>query len=65
MLDEIGINLGEQMVAAPGKQPAAAVAQQEAAPEAMGIGSGAAAGGGEGDGIDDDLQARLNNLRRT
>ena len=58
VLDEIGVNLDSEMVTAPGQKQA--VAQAVAAePEAIGT---SASGGG--DGIDDDLQARLNNLRK-
>ncbi|KAL0035316.1 hypothetical protein WJX77_000643 [Trebouxia sp. C0004] len=58
VLDEIGVNLDSELVKAPGqKQAAAQVVAAE--PEAVGT---SAAGGG--DGIDDDLQARLNNLRK-
>ncbi|KAK9818100.1 hypothetical protein WJX72_007167 [[Myrmecia] bisecta] len=61
VLDEIGINLDSQLLTAPAsKQQQAVAAPVEAAPEAIG-----AASGGGGDGIDDDLQARLNNLRKT
>lgn len=59
VLDEIGINLDEQMVGAPGHKqaaPAAAAAEPHTA-EPM----GAAAGGAD---ADDDLQQRLNNLRK-
>ena len=41
VLDEIGVNLGEQMVSAPGKAGAiAAQAAAEPEPEAMGLGAG-------------------------
>lgn len=57
VLDEIGINLDTQLVTAPGQAIAApAVA---APPQAEAVGAGG------GDGIDDDLQARLNNLRKS
>ena len=58
VLDEIGVNLDSELVKAPGQKQAAAQAVA-AEPEAIGT---SAAGGG--DGIDDDLQARLNNLRK-
>ncbi|CAL5227573.1 g10568 [Coccomyxa viridis] len=95
VLDEIGINLGEQMVAAPGQKAQVAntqAAEQHAEPMGAGVGAGAGsghgpgAGGGSGhpppggpaggggggggapvagDGIDQDLQARLDNLRKS
>jgi charged multivesicular body protein 2A len=59
VLDEIGVNLDSEMINAPGqKQAVAAPVAAEAEP----IGQASGAGG---DGIDDDLQARLNNLRKT
>lgn len=60
VLDEIGVNLDEQLVGAPGGKQAApaAAASERQAPAAM----GESAGGGED--VDDDLQARLNNLRK-
>ena len=60
VLDEIGVNLDSELVGAPGHKqaaPAAAAAEHHAA-EPL----GAAAGGGND--ADDDLQARLNNLRK-
>lgn len=60
VLDEIGINLDTDLVAAPGQM--AAQPQAVAAPQAEALGAAAA---GPGDGIDDDLQARLNNLRKS
>ena len=78
VLAEIGVNLDSQMVAAPGGRVAqAAAAPAEAVPQAMGAavggggggggGGGAAGGGGGGgdSGLDDDLQARLDRLRKT
>ena len=58
VLDEIGVNLDSELVKAPGQKQAAAQAVA-AEPEAIGT---SAAGGS--DGIYDDLQARLNNLRK-
>ena len=58
VLDEIGVNLDSELVKAPGQKQAAA---QVVAAEPEAIGTSAAGGG---DGIDDDLQARLNNLRK-
>ena len=61
VLDEIGVNLDSELVGAPGHKqaaPAASAAEHHAA-EPM----GASAGGGGND-ADDDLQARLNNLRK-
>jgi len=55
VLDEIGCNLNSQLVDAPQQgvtQPAAAAAR---VPEAMSAG---------GEGLDDDLQSRLNALRK-
>lgn len=56
VLDEIGINLNAEMLSAPGNNPAAVPAAQQgvAQPESAGAGS-----------IDGDLQARLDNLRRS
>lgn len=82
ILAEIGVNLDQQLVAAPAKQriQQAQQAQQEMAPQAMGAtaggGSGSGGGGGNGSGsgggmgggdsgLDDDLQARLDRLRKT
>ena len=78
VLAEIGVNLDSQMVAAPGGRVAqAAAAPAEAVPQAMGAavgggggggggsGGGAAGGGGGDSGLDDDLQARLDRLRKT
>ncbi|GBF90675.1 hypothetical protein Rsub_03247 [Raphidocelis subcapitata] len=87
VLDEIGINLGNQMVSAPDMPVAAPAAAAPVAAMAEGPmggggggagpsggaggggggGGGAAAGGGGGggSGIDEDLQARLDNLRRS
>ena len=68
VLDEIGVDLDTNLVSAPAGKGKAA--QQEAAPEAqhaepMGQGASGGEGGGTGGGfIDDDLQARLNNLRK-
>jgi charged multivesicular body protein 2A len=62
VLDEIGIGLNEQLASAPNK--AKPVQQAAAAPmeaEALGAGGGSSAAGG---GLDDDLQARLDNLRK-
>ena len=96
VLDEIGVSLGQDLVAAPGVKTAAAVrapAAAEPAAEAVGAGGGsapppppraaappprpppaAASGSGaaappppppaEGPGLDDDLQARLDALRK-
>lgn len=58
VLDEIGVNLDSELVKAPGQKQATA---QAVAAEPEAIGTSTAAGG---DGIDDDLQARLNNLRK-
>ncbi|KAL3148742.1 hypothetical protein ABBQ38_014153 [Trebouxia sp. C0009 RCD-2024] len=58
VLDEIGVNLDSELVKAPGHKQAV---PQAAAAEPEAIGASAAVGG---DGIDDDLQARLNNLRK-
>ena len=58
VLDEIGVNLDSELVTAPGHKQAA---PQATAAEPEAIGTSAA---GAGDGIDDDLQARLNNLRK-
>ena len=66
VLDEIGVDLDTNLVSAPMRGKAK---QQEAAPEAAGQQAepmGQSAGGGDAgsSGIDDDLQARLNNLRK-
>lgn len=71
VLDEIGINLNSQMVSAPDMPIAAPAAP---APVAVaegpmggggGTGPGPSVGGGGGSGIDEDLQARLDNLRKS
>lgn len=54
VLDEIGINLDTEMVNAPSKNPIAAPAAPQMVPQAEAA-----------DGIDMDLQARLDNLRRS
>mmetsp|Transcript_4643 Transcript_4643/g.16632 ORF Transcript_4643/g.16632 Transcript_4643/m.16632 type:complete len:227 (+) Transcript_4643:232-912(+) len=59
VLAEIGLSLDEQLVNAPTAQPQG---QPSAAQEANG--ATALAEGGGGGGIDDDLQARLDNLRK-
>lgn len=56
VLDEIGVNLDSELVKAPGQKQAAAL-PVAAEPEAI----GASASGGD---LDDDLQTRLNNLRK-
>eukprot|EP00775_Hariotina_reticulata_P011251 gene11251-11400_t len=61
VLDEIGISTTTQLVSAPDMPVATAVPQQQAVP-AM---AEAAGGGGASAGIDEDLQARLDNLRKT
>ncbi|KAL3137424.1 hypothetical protein ABBQ32_006945 [Trebouxia sp. C0010 RCD-2024] len=58
VLDEIGVNLNSELVKAPGHKqavPQAAAVEPEAVRTSTAVG---------GDGIDDDLQARLNNLRK-
>eukprot|EP00897_Mesotaenium_endlicherianum_P004402 jgi/Mesen1/3990/ME000210S03231 len=61
VLDEIGVDLDAQLVATP-----ATAAQPAAAQPAGKVAQATAAGGGGDDpGIDSDLQARLDNLRRT
>eukprot|EP00879_Flechtneria_rotunda_P001741 GHRR01001904.1.p1 GENE.GHRR01001904.1~~GHRR01001904.1.p1 ORF type:complete len:227 (+),score=85.96 GHRR01001904.1:177-857(+) len=60
VLDEIGISTTTQLASVP-DMPVAAAAQQQQQVPAM---AEAAAGGG-GAGIDEDLQARLDNLRKT
>ena len=69
VLDEIGVDLDTNMVSAPARGNKAS--QQEAAPEAagqhaepMGQSAGGGDSGGGGGGLDDDLQNRLNNLRK-
>lgn len=60
MLDEIGCNFSAQLVSAPGSTPAVGApvaAQPQAIAEPMGAGGGGA-------GLDMDLQARLDNLRK-
>lgn len=60
VLDEIGISTTQQLVSAPAQAvPAVPAAPTPVAAEAMG------AGGGAGEGIDQDLQERLNNLRKS
>lgn len=65
VLDEIGIDLDQQLVNAPAGQ-AQPQAQASSGKVAQAAGAGGGGGGGppEGDGIDSDLQARLDNLRR-
>ncbi|KAI3438831.1 hypothetical protein D9Q98_001248 [Chlorella vulgaris] len=78
VLDEIGINLDSALVSAPGQRVAAAApAAAAAVPMAQPMGAGEAAGGGGGSGgggpaggggdagLDDDLQARLDRLRKS
>ena len=67
MLDEIGINMNMEMASAPGRK--AQVEQPTAAkPMAAAMGANGGGGGGGGDegggGLDDDLQARLDALRK-
>ena len=58
VFDEIGINLNSQLASVPtGGQQVAAAAPPQQQPEAVG------AAEAMGDGIDEDLQARLKNLR--
>ncbi|BAF28900.1 vacuolar protein sorting-associated protein 2 homolog 1 [Oryza sativa Japonica Group] len=57
VLDEIGIDVNSELVGAPSTAVAAPVGAGKVAAQAE------AAGGGDG-GIDDDLQARLDNLRK-
>jgi len=67
VLDEIGINMETGLMDAPStSQVAAPAVAAPAAPVAEAIGGEAVGGGagGGGAGIDDDLQARLDNLRR-
>jgi hypothetical protein len=66
VLDEIGIGLNAQMTSAPANR-----VQQQQQQEAAGsrvaegpMGAEAAGGGGGGGGLDEDLQARLDNLRK-
>lgn len=56
VLDEIGVNLDSELAKAPGQRQAVAV-PAAAEPEAI----GESAGGAD---LDDDLQTRLNNLRK-
>ncbi|KAJ3680813.1 hypothetical protein LUZ60_015302 [Juncus effusus] len=63
VLDEIGIDINNQLVGA----PTSSVAKPEAATQKVAQSEGAAAAGAgssEDPGIDDDLQARLDNLRK-
>ena len=70
VLDEIGVDLGQAMGEAPsGLQknavPDGRVAEAIGAPSGGGLGGGGDGGGGGGlGGADDDLQARLDSLRR-
>jgi len=57
VLDEIGININQELVNAP-SSAVAAPAAKNSAPQAE------ASAANDGGGIDDDLQARLDNLRR-
>ncbi len=68
VLDEIGVNLDVDLVNAPGQKhavaqaaPAAGVAAE---PEAMGAAAGGGGGGPGGSSVEDDLQARLDALRK-
>ncbi|PSC76701.1 subunit of the ESCRT-III complex [Micractinium conductrix] len=75
VLDEIGINLNSSLVSAPGQKVAqAAPAAAMAAPMAAAVGADAGGGssmggggppGGGESGLDDDLQARLDRLRKS
>ena len=61
VLDEIGVNLDSALVGAPGHKQAAAAAAPAEHQAAQPMGASAGEGGGD---ADDDLQARLNNLRK-
>lgn len=68
VLDELGCNMDVQLVDAPtglgARVPAVAAPRAEEKPQMMAEGADAGAGGAVGGGIDDDLQARLDNLRK-
>ena len=69
MLDELGLQMTEGLGELPstGSTLASTAVTNKAKPVALGGGGGgggAAAGGGGGDAGDDDIQARLDNLRR-
>ena len=68
VLDELGCNMDAQLVDAPTgagvKVPAVAAPQEEAPPQMMAEGVGVDGAGAGSVGIDDDLQARLDNLRK-
>ncbi|KAJ5218665.1 SNF7 family protein [Penicillium cinerascens] len=62
VLDEIGVDLGQSLGETPSDiQQAEAVGKT---PVAQAVGGGSGGGGGAGDAGDDDLQARLDSLRR-
>ena len=64
---ELGVGLANQLGDAPSDQmamPSAGGAEQKQEAAAAGDGGGAGGGGG-GDELDDELQRRLDNLRRT
>ena len=63
---ELGVGLANQLGDAPSDQmamPSAGGAEQK--PVAAAAGDGSGGGGGGGDDLDDELQRRLDNLRRT
>eukprot|EP00891_Asterochloris_glomerata_P000276 jgi/Astpho2/276/Aster-02166 len=68
VLDEIGVNLDVDLVNAPGQKQAVAQAAPAAGvaaePEAMGAAAGGGGGGPGGSSVEDDLQARLDALRK-
>lgn len=68
VLDELGCNMDVQLVDAPtglgARVPSVAAPRAEEKPQMMAEGADACAGGAVGGGIDDDLQARLDNLRK-
>ncbi|KAJ1626598.1 hypothetical protein T492DRAFT_202615 [Pavlovales sp. CCMP2436] len=70
VLDEIGITMGQQLASVPSAQPAAASkaavgTAQPALEGAVGAGGGGGGGGEESSALDRELQARLDNLRKT
>ena len=65
---ELGVGLANQLGDAPSDQmamPSAGGAEQKQVAGTAGDGGGGGGGGGGGDDLDDELQRRLDNLRRT
>jgi charged multivesicular body protein 2A len=64
VLDEIGVSMTGDLLAAPTQAPVSAAAETESAARQPAAAEAEGAGGAEEDGAVDDLEARLNQLRR-